>query len=71
MNNQSSGSGGGSPKVQAMKGPASKTVGGQGPAVDASMGTATVAGSAASAADLSSGAADSPIVPDGVKIGHA
>jgi hypothetical protein len=54
-----------------MKGPASKTVGGQGPAVDASMGTATVAGSAASAADLSSGAADSPIVPDGVKIGHA
>jgi hypothetical protein len=67
MKNQSSGKGGGSSKIQAMKVPASKTVSGNRPAADSSKGKLT---SAASVTGLSSGTTDSPIVPDGAKGGH-
>jgi hypothetical protein len=67
MNNQSSGSGGGSPKVQAMKRPAPKNVSGKGPAADSSKGKST---SIASVAGLKSGATDGPIVAKSVKGPH-
>ena len=65
MNNQNSGNGGASPKLQAMVDPASKDTSGQGPAADSLTGTP------APADTLSQGGAPDPAEPDGVKIGHA
>ena len=65
MNNQTSGSGGASPNLQAMKDPASKNTSGQGPAADSATGTSTVAASAAGQS-----AAVGAMVPDGEKGGQ-
>jgi hypothetical protein len=67
MKNQTSGKGGASTKIQAMERPASKKISGKGSAAGSSKGKST---SASSVAGLSSGAADSPIVPNSVKGPH-
>jgi len=67
MKNQTVGKRGGPRKGRPMKDPGSKTVGGKGPAANTSKGKSTVA---STAVGLSSGSADSPIVPDGAKGGH-
>jgi hypothetical protein len=64
MNNQNSGNGGASPKVQAMVDPASKDTSGQGPAADSLTGTSTPADTAGQSA------APGTIVPDSEKGGH-
>jgi hypothetical protein len=65
MKNQTSGKGGASPKIQAMKGPTSKTVGGKGPAADSSKGKSAVSAGAGGPSG-GSGA----MAPDSVKGGH-
>jgi hypothetical protein len=65
MRNQSSGKGGGSVKLQAMKkAPTPKNISGHGPAAGSSAGKSTVA------AVASQGAAPGPMAPDSVKGGH-
>ena len=64
MNNQSSGNGGATPKLQAMVEPPSTNIGGQGPATDTSA-------SAPAPTDVSSpGGAPGPMAPDSAKGGH-
>jgi hypothetical protein len=64
MNNQNSGNGGASPKLQAMVDPASKDTSGQGPAADSFTGTSTPADTAGQSA------ASGTIVPASEKGGH-
>jgi hypothetical protein len=64
MNNQSSGNGGASPKLQAMVDPASKDTSGQGPVADSLTGTSTPANTTGQSATPGT------IVPDSEKGGH-